>query len=198
VENAQRRGKSYPPEVAEQIVRRSKELFFEQGKDIPSFAEATLKAARIPYQPSRGHTIFFYGPDRTFPHISLRDVLDPETWNQHLQQETFRNKIVLIGPTAKVYQDLHATPFSKTFPYTTPMAGVEVNANAIATLLENKSIAEAIPNPSWRGATVLVIVPGFCPPLSETTSAFPAAVYSGCRNCASGDCRGDRPCLGRN
>ncbi|QZZ21960.1 CHASE2 domain-containing protein [Leptothermofonsia sichuanensis E412] len=158
VENAQRRGKSYPPEVAEQIVRRSKELFFEQGKDILSFAEATLKAARIPYQPSRGHTIFFYGPDRTFPHIPLRDVLDPETWNQHLQQETFRNKIVLIGPTAKVYQDLHATPFSKTFPYTTPMAGVEVNANAIATLLENKSIAEAIPNPSWRGATVLVIV----------------------------------------
>lgn len=158
VEAAQRRAKNYPPEVAPQIVQPVEALFFEQGKDTPSFAEATLKAAKIPYQQPKGRSIYFYGPDRTFPHISLRDVLDPETWKEHLQQGTFRNKIVLIGPTAKVYQDLHSTPFSNTFPYSTPMTGIEVNANGIATLLENKSIAEAIPNPTWRGGTVLVIV----------------------------------------
>jgi serine/threonine protein kinase/CHASE2 domain-containing sensor protein len=158
VQSAKQKAKGYDPKSAQEIVKRSEELFFQQGKDTPSFAEATLKAAGIPHKPASGHDIFFYGPDATFTRIPLRDVLDPETWNEHLKQETFKNKIVIVGPTAKVYQDFHATPFSKTFLYPSPMAGVEINANAIATLLENKSIAQAIPNAVWRGGAVFAIV----------------------------------------
>jgi serine/threonine protein kinase len=40
------------------------------------------------------------------------------------------------------------------------MSGVEIHANAIATLLENRSVAEAIPNPSERGLFVLIGVVG--------------------------------------
>lgn len=158
IQNSKQRVKSYAPEIAQELIKRDEEQFLDQGKDVPSFAEATLKAAGIPYQAPPGKGIFFYGPQETFPHISLIDVLDPEQWKLHLQQGTFKNKIVVIGPTAKFYQDFHQTPFSKTLLFPQEMAGVEVNANAIATLLENKSIAEAITTPLNRGGFVFVIV----------------------------------------
>ncbi len=158
IQNSIEWAKQYSPEVAEEIVRRDRELFFQQSKELPSFAEATLKAAGISYQPATGDNIFFYGPSNTFKHISLIDVLDPREWDRHLQEGTFKDKIVILGPTAKFYQDFHPTPFSKTFLYPSPMAGVEVNANAIATLMENKSIAEAIPDAVWRGGIVYALV----------------------------------------
>ncbi|MGA7935771.1 MAG: serine/threonine-protein kinase, partial [Kovacikia sp.] len=136
--------KTFPQDLAAE--------FLLINQTIPSFAEATLKAAQISYSPPQGQNIFFYGPDKTFDHIPFWEVLDPETWNEHVKQGTFKDKIVLIGPTTEGSKDFHAVPFSDR------MAGIEVNANAIATLLENKSISEAIPNPTLQGLAVLAIV----------------------------------------
>lgn len=126
----------------------------------PSFAEAALQAARQSYPQPKGDNLFFYGPAGTFKHVPFWQALDPESWKVHLDQGTFKDKIVLIGPTATVYQDFHAAPFSESFLYQNPMSGIEIQASAIATLLENKSIAEAIPNPPLQGFFVLVIVAG--------------------------------------
>jgi CHASE2 domain-containing sensor protein/tRNA A-37 threonylcarbamoyl transferase component Bud32 len=124
-----------------------------------SFAEAVLQAARYPHA-LPGRDIFFYGPQGTFKQVPFWQVLDPENWVIHQQAGTFRNKIVLIGPTAKLYGDFHAAPFSGTFRHPNLLAGVEIHANAIATLIENRSVSPAILSGILQGGFVLVIVLG--------------------------------------
>ncbi|HEY9662255.1 MAG TPA: CHASE2 domain-containing protein, partial [Allocoleopsis sp.] len=122
-----------------------------------AFAHAILDAARMKHPPATGNTISFYGPARTFEHIPFWYVLDPTTWKTTLQSGAyFKGKIVLIGATAGSLQDFHSTPFSESWLYPQPMPGVEIHANAIATLLEGKSIAEAIPHAALRGLFVFI------------------------------------------
>jgi serine/threonine protein kinase len=123
---------------------------------LPSFASATLRAAQMPYPSPYGDSIFFYGPAQSFEHIPFWYVLDPTAWDTYLQSGYFKNKIVLIGSTAAVQQDFHAAPFSQSVLYPNAMAGVEIHANAIASLLEGRSIAEAVPQLQLRGILVLV------------------------------------------
>lgn len=121
---------------------------------IPSFAEATLNAAQKDYDIPTGDLIYYYGRPRTFAHISFWHILDPQAWEIYRSSGFFQDKIVLIGATADSLQDFKHSPFSLA------MAGVEVHANAIATLLENRSIARAFPNPIGAGIFVLIAVAG--------------------------------------
>ena len=133
----------------------------ELGGSVPAFADATLQAAQVPIPQKRGEQIWFHGPAGTFEQIPFWHVLDPANWNTYLQRgEYFKNKIVLIGATANTLQDFWAAPFSKTWLYPDRMAGVEVHANAIATLLSKQAIATAIPNTSAQGIVVLLGVIG--------------------------------------
>ncbi|MFW6296509.1 MAG: CHASE2 domain-containing protein [Halothece sp.] len=130
-------------------------LFNELVATVPSFEEATLEAAGISKPQPLGNSIFFYGPPNTFEHISFSDVLDPDNWKTYLQNgEYFQDKIVLIGATANSFQDIHPTVFSE------QMAGVEIHANAIATLLENRTLTPAPPYPWQQGLFVLIITLG--------------------------------------
>jgi adenylate cyclase len=84
----------------------------------------------IPTDPRGFVQIDYHGPARTFPTFSFSDVA------QHkLRPEAFRDRLVLIGPTATGVGDMAITPFqSQAFP------GVEVHANFIANLLEGQFI----------------------------------------------------------
>ncbi|WP_156120611.1 adenylate/guanylate cyclase domain-containing protein [Neosynechococcus sphagnicola] len=135
------------------------EVIFPQGltDPIPSFPQATLQAARMVYPAPRGSGIFFYGPRDTFQHLPFFHVLDPQRWQLDLSHgQYFRDKIVLIGPTALSLQDNHRTPFAGNWRYPNLMPGVEIHANAIATLLEGRTLAAAIPAAPERGLLVLV------------------------------------------
>lgn len=122
--------------------------------DITSFTEATLKAAGFSLAPrSRGDYIYFYGGQNTFPTHSFWRVLDTNSWNTLQRQQNFKDKIVLIGPTAASFQDYHFTPFGR-------IPGVEIHANALATLLDDRAMAQVIPNPFWQGALVWLGVLG--------------------------------------
>lgn len=135
--------------------------FFKLIPTVPSFDEAALQAAGLTYPKPKGDSIFFYGPPNTFEQIPFANVLDPENWNTYLKKgEYFKDKIVIIGPTAILFQDFHPTPFSESWLHPERMSGVEIHANAIATLLEGRSIAQAIPNAPLRGLLVLVGVAG--------------------------------------
>jgi len=134
--------------------------------EIPSFAEAALKSAGISYSPPKGQDIFFYGPSQTFEHIPFWHVLDPQNWNgYHLKNQTFKDKIVLIGPTGggESFQDFHQAPFSGTLRYPEKMAGVEIQANAIATLMQGQALTPAFTNLYWKGLFVasLVLAAGY-------------------------------------
>lgn len=123
---------------------------------LPSFDEATLQAAGISYPEPKGEEIFFYGPRYTFPTVPFYHILEPRNWNGYLKQgQYFKDKIVLIGPTATSLQDLHPTPFSGNWRYPFLMPGVEIHANAIATLMQNRAISTLFTTPQ-RGLLVLV------------------------------------------
>jgi CHASE2 domain-containing sensor protein len=69
--------------------------------------------------------IDFRGPPETFPTVSLSDVLAKDTVNRSL-----RGKIVLVGVTDPAAKDVFRTSASPD-----PMPGVELLANALATVL---------------------------------------------------------------
>ncbi|HBB34509.1 MAG TPA: adenylate/guanylate cyclase domain-containing protein [Cyanobacteria bacterium UBA9273] len=125
---------------------------------IPSFAEATLQAAQQQYPSPEGSTIFFYGtPNRhqnVFKTIPFWQVLASDWWDVHLREQTFKDKIVLVGVTAdqQGISDFVPTAIDLRMP------GIELHAHAIATLLKGRSMAEAIPSPPLRGLFVLVVV----------------------------------------
>lgn len=72
--------------------------------------------------------INFAGPSQTYPHYSFADVADGLT-----SQDTFRDKIVLVGATALGVGDIRPVPFMKEgYP------GVEIHANVLDNLLHDK------------------------------------------------------------
>lgn len=73
--------------------------------------------------------IHYYGPEQTFKHISISDILEGS-----VRPEDLQGKIVLIGATAVGIYDLRVTPFSPAMP------GVEKHANVISSILENRFI----------------------------------------------------------
>ncbi|MEB3358677.1 MAG: serine/threonine-protein kinase [Synechococcales bacterium] len=119
------------------------------SETVQPFDQVTLRAAQIDVPQRRGGHIFFYGPDGTFPQFSFWSILDPANWETHLRNQDFRDKIVLIGPTATLFNDLHETPLGR-------MAGVEIHANAIASRWDGRSLAEALPHPWLRGKLLIV------------------------------------------
>jgi adenylate cyclase len=73
--------------------------------------------------------IYFYGPEQTFPYISVSDLMEGK-----ISSNTLKGKIALVGVTALGIYDLRVTPFSANMP------GVEKHANVIMSLLEGRSI----------------------------------------------------------
>ncbi len=125
----------------------------------PSFAEAILQAGRRPH-PIPGDQVAFFGPHATFPHLPFWMVLDANSWQTSLQEgQLFRDKIVLIGSTAPIQQDQQQVPFANSWRYPNPIFGVEVQANAVASLQQGITRRSLMPTP-WSNAllTGLIVV----------------------------------------
>ncbi|MDB6018308.1 MAG: hypothetical protein JWR19_2797 [Pedosphaera sp.] len=78
---------------------------------------------------------------------ALGDVLLPKAWKQNYQDgEFFRGKIVLIGPTADIFQDTHPTPFPTIEragqTYSSEMLGPEIHLNIIGAALNSEFLRE--------------------------------------------------------
>ena len=77
----------------------------------------------------------FYGPSRTIPHQSVSDLLEGG-----VAAERVAGKIVIVGQTAEGSQtDVRASPFGADF------YGVELQATAIANLLEGRALRASSP-----------------------------------------------------
>jgi adenylate cyclase len=90
-----------------------------------------------------------YGPPRTIPTIPIWEVLESGSFARLRDQGTFRNQVVLIGPTASVLQDIHRTAFAGA----EGMPGVEIHAAEIANRLEGRALY--IPPLAWYLAPLL-------------------------------------------
>jgi adenylate cyclase len=74
---------------------------------------------------ARGQVLINYlGPQKTFPHVSVTDILKGS-----VPSGFFKDRIVLVGATALGTYDLRNTPVSPTYP------GVEVHASVIESIL---------------------------------------------------------------
>ena len=91
--------------------------------------------SRIIKTDERGRALIHYhGPEKTIPTISISDI------NAGVVDPVFiKDKIVIIGPTAKGIGDVAVTPYGTVFP------GVEIRANTIQNLIDN----DFINRPDW-------------------------------------------------
>jgi adenylate cyclase len=78
--------------------------------------------------------INYLGPPKTFPHISISDILSGK-----LPKGTFTDKIVLVGVTATGTYDMRSTPLSTVYP------GVEIQATVIDNILTQRFMVK----PQW-------------------------------------------------
>jgi len=125
-----------------------------------SFAVSLLNAAGLDYPQPNGSNIFFHGPAQSFEQVPFWKVLDDAGWTS-LQDSglDFNNKLVLIGSTAGILQDIHAVPFGGTVQHRQLMAGVEVQANAVATLWRGQALSDWERVSPWqRGGLILLLV----------------------------------------
>jgi adenylate cyclase len=110
--------------------------------------------------------IDFVGPPQTMESISFSDV---ESGN--FEPGTFDGKIAVVGAFAPSLQDRHET--SSTDAET--MAGPEVHANAIQTILDDFPLDEA---PGWLNVLLIVLMGATAPLLALRLSAFKAVLVS--------------------
>jgi len=78
--------------------------------------------------------INYRGPEKTFPHISITDIL-----NEKIHKDTLKDKIVLVGATAVGIYDLRVSPFATAFP------GLEIHANILDSILSKDFLHQ----PEW-------------------------------------------------
>ena len=84
--------------------------------------------------------IRYTGPSGTWPVIPVGDVLTPELWEHNYGGgKFFAGKLVVIGPTANIFQDFHQTPFRQA------MAGPEIHLNLLNAALHGEFLRETPP-----------------------------------------------------
>jgi adenylate cyclase len=105
-----------------------------------------LGERRIPTTSSGQLLINYLGPPRTFPHVSVTDIL-----SRSFEPGLFAGKIVIVGATAMGTHDIRSTPVSPMYP------GVEIHATAIDNILSGNFLSR----PSWAmlfGAAAIVLL----------------------------------------
>lgn len=148
-------------------VRQERLVLEHRGRLYPSFAlrilgaYLTVPTARIVAQPGTGVTvgtirlptdealrmpISFNGPAGTFKAVPAHAVLTGQ-----ILPDTFRGKLVLLGPVATDITEHLTTPASR------GMAGMEVVANVLQNALSKNLIA----TPSWAFMAELGMLAGF-------------------------------------
>ncbi|MBA4148304.1 MAG: adenylate/guanylate cyclase domain-containing protein [Verrucomicrobia bacterium] len=82
--------------------------------------------------------IDFAGPNGTYEVFPIENVFVESIWQTPPLNsgKIFKDKIVLVGPYAEILQDFHETPWGT-------MAGPEVQANMLATLLDNSFLRDS-------------------------------------------------------
>lgn len=96
----------------------------------------------------------YFGAPYTFRSISFIDVLNENWVDQDGVLIDFTDKIVLIGPTAIDLQDQYDSPVSEGVS----MPGVEIHANAIQTIIENKFLRDQSNWAFWLTLLLIAVI----------------------------------------
>jgi len=146
---------------------------FHTAENTPS--EFLYEGRRIPKADPLSMYINYYGPDRTYLHIKFADVLDDAEFKTveeleleedintfddpdvgYLHDETFKDKIVLVGSTMPEDKDMFAVPLA--YGRETGdnlMYGVEIHANVIQNVLDNNFLFR---EPQWLDILLIIVL----------------------------------------
>ncbi len=123
-------------------------LQVERGVLDPERRTVRFGNRTVPLDPSGFLLIHYWGPGRTMPLVSMADVLEAARKSDTGQLERwFGGKAVLVGTLELDPNDMHPTPFYLAGGgQRRSTAGVEIHANVLATILEQRFLREA---PRW-------------------------------------------------
>ena len=137
---------------------------------LPGFAVATAEhALGRPVDLPTGSTawIDYPGPPGTIDSVSFWRVRAGE-----FEPGTFRDKIVMVGASSTVLQDLHHTSTTGS----DPMPGPEIHASAIDTARRGFDLDRA---PGWVDVALIVVLGATAPLLALLIPALRAALVTG-------------------
>jgi len=106
-----------------------------ESLDIGGFPIPTDEKGRI--------MVNYRGPQKSFPHIPITDILQGE-----ISEDAVRDKIVMVGATATGLLDMRVTPFETVYP------GVEIHANVVDNVLSQDFLKQ----PAWSSIYDLLVI----------------------------------------
>lgn len=127
------------------------------GTSVPDgLANALLKRVDSDANLSSSGTTLLdpYGPPRTIKTISIWDLLEPTSFESLKASGLLKEAIVLVGPTAAVFQDLHPAVFAGA----EGMPGVELHATELANRLDGRSLRSISAPPGWNWVLAAVVI----------------------------------------
>jgi len=92
--------------------------------------------------------INYLGPEKTFPHYSLSDIIQG-----NIPQGTFKDKIIMVGATAIAIYDTRSTPFSSLGEY----PGLEIHATVINNIITNNFLKKPKLTTIFDALAILII-----------------------------------------
>lgn len=136
-------------------------------------SRSTLEFAglKIPLEASGRMLIHWRGGPSTYPSYSAWRVFNAALEESNGEKpevppDAFKNKIVIIGPTATGIADFHANPFTSTYP------GPEIHATVIDNLLTGDFMRETSVQATWAAVGVMAFL------LTGLVYTFDSALYS--------------------
>lgn len=148
------------------IYRRLHHFFRHQGRIYPSFSLALalfvdpeLSLAKIPFAADGGLNLKFYKKG-SFPNYSIADLIQSQVLLKEgkaaaVPAAAFKDKIVLIGPTAQALLDNRSTPVNAAG------SGFELHATALANLLDRDFIRVLDPRLQWLLVLLVIALLNF-------------------------------------
>lgn len=129
------------------------------GEKLVSLSDAMLQAAqgptaRAPATAQPPSLLEFYGPPGTIRTIPVWSLLEQRSYAALRASGVLQGRMVLLGPTGALLQDLHQTPFAGS----EGMPGVEIHATELANKLEGRAIHAPRPSRAW--AVILGLIVG--------------------------------------
>jgi adenylate cyclase len=119
---------------------------------ITALAAEKFKGKIFTPTPEKKMLINFLGPAGTYRALPVENLFVDALWKK--PSTSFSNKIVIVGPMAEIFHDVHATPFGE-------MPGPEIQAQMLAALLRGDWLKETSPLTNfWLafGAVVLALL----------------------------------------
>lgn len=125
-------------------VRRIKPEYEEYGESI-NFLGITL-GDRLIKTDRRSHlTIGYRGPGKTFPYVSIADIIAGKYRNGEL-----KDSLIFVGTTVKGLSDLRATPLDQNYP------GVEIHASIVDSIINDNIVTK----PHWEFSALIGVLFG--------------------------------------